>query len=768
MNRYRIPRPHGNRRYKSVGHYAYGGPLRHNHYYDYHHGAYVHPTDHTSHWYGGWCWFLFFLLFLAIFIVWIVAYYNHNGYYYYHHPTHAPSRVTSNARVLPKDCLVGEYYDRDIGMCAPKTPVPMPIVTDIQDPHVQPCQSYYHHMCGAWIDAHTNEDRSFTYLYHKNRIQVQHIIADRTSGPAYRLYRSCLDTLVNGMHTKEEELQRRHILEYIHKALTRMQDLPVVLARLARYGLTSPFVFSIERHPTEPTMIPMLRADDFHASLTRDNVTSILGGDAHKGERAWRVISKLRSWRITEEPDDYAAYLKESFENDLYTFEQLHTMTHMKHFWTEYLHELDGHGLEAVRDPTERVWMFNLPYFRNLLGSSTGFTLQEWKDYVEFCIREANSHFFPMLQDNVYFKKHDVSPFGPHVFLEHRLKRKIDVGPSEALCMDAVHKLLPGVVAKEFLHRYFEHDEEHIRTQVTQVVTNIRDTFVQFIQETEWMDQATKHEAIGKLRNIIVRVIHPNTFGEEPFAERISQTRWLRNLNLIRQHRVHRNMALWGSRDPLDRDVIQRFGMPLNTVNAYYSPITNTITVFAGILRPPFYDPEFSLDAVYARIGSIVGHEMSHALDNHGRLWDQNGSFRNWWTPSAKRAFDDRAQCVMDEYPAPQGCDNPNYGEQTLGENLSDGTGIMLAYRAYFENTAEGRTKKRHEKQYWWQMFAQMWCETMDEASMCYRVNSDVHAIGEMRVDRSLRQLRVFHTDYQCKAQDQMVNEEACIVYGKK
>ena len=85
-----------------------------------------------------------------------------------------------------------------------------------------------------------------------------------------------------------------------------------------------------------------------------------------------------------------------------------------------------------------------------------------------------------------------------------------------------------------------------------------------------------------------------------------------------------------------------------------------------------------------------------------GCFWDQNGSFRNWWTPSAKRAFDDRAQCVM------------------------------------------------------------------DEASMCYRVNSDVHAIGEMRVDRSLRQLQAFHTDYQCKAQDQMVNEEACIVYGKK
>jgi len=104
------------------------------------------------------------------------------------------------------------------------------------------------------------------------------------------------------------------------------------------------------------------------------------------------------------------------------------------------------------------------------------------------------------------------------------------------------------------------------------------------------MDDATKQRAITKLRDIIVRVIHPNTFGEEPFAQRMSQSRWLRNLNLIRKHRVARNMALWKSRDPLDRDVIQRFGMPLSTTNAYYSAATNTITVFAGILRPPFYD----------------------------------------------------------------------------------------------------------------------------------------------------------------------------------
>jgi predicted metalloendopeptidase len=573
------------------------------------------------------------------------------------------------------------------------------------------------------------------------------------------------------MHGQQETIQLKHVLEYTRGTLRRIEDLPIVLARLAHYGFTSPFVLSIEKHPTQPTMIPLLRVDSFNPRLTRANISSIMSDSMGiKSRRVWKIISQLRAWHITSEPNHYLDYISNGdFDKDVYTFSQLKDMTvGMDHFWTEYLRELDGHGLDAMRNKDEPFWMFNKPYFRELLGNLKEFTLQEWQDYVEFCVRESNDHFFPQLQSNVYFKQHDKQPFGSSVFLEHRMKRKPlgSSGANEALCADVVHKLLPGVVAKEFLHRYFD-NEEDIRRQITEVVTNVRDTFVQVVQETEWMDEQTKEEALNKLQNIIVRVIHPNAFGEEPFAERISQNQWLRNLNMIRKYRTERNIALWKSRDPLDRDVIQRFGLPLSEVNAYFSPTTNSITVFAGILRPPFYDSQFSLDAVYARVASIVGHEMSHCLDNHGRLWDQLGLFRDWWTPHSKQQFDDHAQCVVDEYPAPSGCDNPEYGSQTLGEDISDINGVLLAYRAYFENTEEGRTKNRHDKQYWWQMFAQMWCETLEQEHLCNRVQNDVHAVGEMRVDKTLRQLHMFGKDYMCKNTDEMVNSEACIMFGE-
>lgn len=741
-----------------------GPPLVSNDYWDYETRRWVNPEadrhHHHYYHYSGWWWWLL-ILFLIIVGLWAVSYWTGPRYHYVVEPT---TTLKSTMRVLPSDCTVGEYYDRNVGLCAPKAPAPRPIVNELKDKDVDPCESYYDYVCGKWIDAHTNEDRSFTYLYHKNQVLVQRIILDPTSGPAYRLYRSCLDTLVHGLHNQKEHMQLEHMLSVIRDTLTRIEDLPIVLARLARFGITSPFSISIEKHPKAPTMIPMLRADDFYAQLTLDNVTALMPS-ANAARHAWKVIQTLRSWRTTMEPANYVDYIQHDLDKDLYTFKQLRETTQMEHFWTEYLRELDGHGLDAALHDTEVFWVFNMPYLRQLLGNlRTHFKLVEWKCYVEFCIRESSTHYFPVLQSNVYFKHHDVQPFGPQVFLEHRLQRNMTVEPNGALCAQVVHTLLPGVIAKEYLHRYFTH-EEQVRNQVTEVVNNIRNTFVEFIHRTTWMDQSTKDAAVDKLMGIIVRVIHPNTFGEEPFANRISQSNWLRNLNMIRQHRVARNIALWKSRNPLDRDTIQRFGMPISTINAYYSPITNTVTVFGGILSSPFYDVHFSLDAVYARIGTIVAHELSHSMDNHGRLWDKNGCFQNWWTPHSEHQFNTRAACLVHEYQAPDECNQEDYGQQTLGENLSDHTGILLAYHAYFDNTNEGQTKNRHERQDWWEMVGQMWCESMDMDHTCRRIQTDVHARGRDRINQCLRQDTNFHADYQCHPGQRMVNEDMCVIY---
>jgi predicted metalloendopeptidase len=276
------------------------------------------------------------------------------------------------------------------------------------------------------------------------------------------------------------------------------------------------------------------------------------------------------------------------------------------------------------------------------------------------------------------------------------------------------------------------------------------------------MDPDTRERAVAKVREVVVRAVHPTHWRPEPFAHRLAPDRWLRNINLVRLYRSERNFALWKSRDPLDRDAIQRFGQPLSTVNAYYSPVTNTITVFAGILLPPFYDDRFSEVAAYARIGTVIGHELAHAMDNHGRMFDHLGNYRDWWAPESARAFQERAQCIAREYSAPHGCDNLQYGNQTLGEDIADIIGVTLAHRA-LQRAGTGGTD---DERVFFQAFAQQWCARYDRDAVCNRVNEDVHAVPEMRVDRTLRQLPAFQRAFQCADTHPMVNPQPCVLYG--
>lgn len=582
-------------------------------------------------------------------------------------------------------------------------------------------------------------------------------------------YRSCLDTLVHNFHSREDARQRQYVLSQVVDAFQTLADLPVALGRLHHYGFTTPFVMSVEKHPTMPALVPLFRADTFAFEVSAENITAhFVRGQrpplSTARTRALRdMVRTMESWRVAE-PEDYAAYIESgALQRDTYTFGALMDASGDDVFWIEFLRQLDGHGLDTMRDAQEPVWVLNRNYFRSLFHAD--FTHQQWKDYLTLSVLEGTLRFMPQLQQDAYFKVHDASPIGGSVWLDHRLKRNDADTPNAAYCVRTVHSLLPGVVANAYLHA--AGGMEEARARVTDMTVNLRDTYAQMIRETPWMDDATKERAVAKIESIIVRAVHPTHWRPEPFAHRITPDRWLRNLNMVRRYRAERNYGLWKSRDPLDRDTVQRFGQPLSTVNAFYSPSTNTITVFAGILAPPFYDDGFSLMAAYARIGTVLGHELSHAMDNTGRLFDAQGDYVDWWSRESAEAFNAQAECIVREYGAPGGCENLEYGRQTLGEDIADIIGVTMAYRAYFERTAQGKAAPLEERREFFQTFAQQWCSHFDLDQTCARVADDVHAIAEMRVDRTLRQLPQFAAAFMCPQQSRMVHETPCTLYGK-
>ncbi len=718
----------------------------------------------------------------------------------YTYPYYPSARAASDDTVRDADheCTPNEVWDKDLVLCAPRTITPVPILAGLMDPALadQTCtSSFFQQQCGTWIANHTNENRAFTYVFRKNQHHAADIVRDPGSGPVYNFYRSCLDTLVLGSHTSESAIETRHLIRQVTGDFRTHADLPVLFARLARYGFTSPFSVSVEPHPTRPRVVALLRYDGFPPALLDDPdvLTSFLSSGeaadaspvrlAMRAERVINVLRQLSAWHAEREDasplyGSYEEYIKSATytRHDMTTIGELIDMSSAD-FWHIYLREINGVGgtfehdnVDVAADP---LWILDKDYFRHLFRGMTEITVSAWKAYAEFSVIYNTHNFFPELPHDSYFRSHDAAPVGKNARLEHRLPR-VDAGArapkiTEQRCVQLTQRLLPGMIAAEFLHRHMP-DHEAVRARVTRVVKNVRSAFVDVLRDTLWMSAETRAASIEKIQNIVVRAVHPSVWETEPFASRLTRDRYLRNLSMIRRYRAQRNIQLWtlagGTGSHLDRDAIQRFAAPLTTVNAYYAPRTNTITIFAGLISEPFYSAQFSEMSLYATLGMIAGHEMSHALDSSGRLFDKFGSMVEWWDTADVAEFQHRAQCIVNEYGAPHGCDNANYGTQTLGEDMADITGITLAWRAYFEHTAQGRKNTRDDRQYFFKVFAQLWCESYDQEHLCDRVNNDVHSVAWFRVDKTLRQLSQFKDTFGCHASDTMVNENACLMFG--
>lgn len=704
----------------------------------------IKPVVHRSY-----AWFFWFILVLFLFTFIVLAFVYPADPHYHYQPVRAGAKV----RKQRSDCTTGEIYDDELQLCAPKTNTPIPVLPELYDLNTDICNSFYQHSCGNWIRNHTNEDRSFTYVYRKNKKHVYDIISSPDSGPVYTFFRSCLDTLVHGKHHFENSVERKHLLEQTVERLKTYADIPVVFARLARYGYVTPFTVSIESHPTKPQMIPLVTKNGFYSV---DDAFLTLKEYAQMEA----VVQQLNLWYV-EHTDDttFQEYVQRDFPNDVRTFA---SFKHDK-FWKEYFIELGGSNLEHDLLLNEIAWIpeADYLYIQNILNNMEIMSIQQWKTYCKYSVLYGTNQFMPVLPHDSYFRKHDYTHHRVR-YSEHQLNRRVQDTIQEHHCLALTNVMLPGMLAKQYLHSYMPNHEQ-IRRKVTTVVENVRDEYSALIRATDWMSPSTKQQAVEKIEAIIVRAVHPNTWETEPFSDRLAIDRYMHNLNLVRRYRVQRNLQLWSLyKESSPRDAIQRFGAPLTTVNAYYSSQSNSITIFAGIITEPFYSEQFSDVTLYATLGMIAGHELSHAMDNQGRLFDKEGSLVDWWKESDVKSFNEHAQCIVNEYVVPGGCENANYGEQTLPEDIADITGIQISYNAYFSK----QDRPEQEKRWFFTIFSQVWAESYSQEILCDRVNNDVHAIALFRVDKTLRQMKEFRQAFRCSASDNMVHRNACKIYG--
>ena len=200
------------------------------------------------------------------------------------------------------------------------------------------------------------------------------------------------------------------------------------------------------------------------------------------------------------------------------------------------------------------------------------------------------------------------------------------------------------------------------------------------------------------------------------------------------------------------------------TVNAYYNPPANELVFPAGIMRPPFFSLSWPSYLQYGAFGMVASHELTHAFDSSGRMYNQDGKLEEWWTNKTSEGFNVKQKCIEAQYGnytvvGPDGKEEHVNGLLTAGENIGD-SGIIQSLRAWrsaFNSSLEAGNEytlpgleNLSREQLFFVAFGRQWAESIKPAALVQRVRTDPHSPNRFRVEGTLRNVREFAEAWGC------------------
>jgi putative endopeptidase len=272
------------------------------------------------------------------------------------------------------------------------------------------------------------------------------------------------------------------------------------------------------------------------------------------------------------------------------------------------------------------------------------------------------------------------------------------------------------------------------------------------IQSLSWMSAPTKAQAQDKLAKMKVMVGYPVKWRDYS-ALKIDPQDLYGNVQRAGAFEFAYQLGKVGK--PVDHD---EWGMTPQTVDAYNGGLENKIVFPAGILQPPFFNPDADPAVNYGAVGAIIGHEITHGFDDQGRKIDAAGHLRDWWTAEDAKRFVAEGNKLASQYDSYEGVPGMHInGKLTLGENIADVGGLLLAIDAYHASLG-GKPAPVIDglsgDQRLLLAYAQAWRGKSREDALRTQMASDPHSPREFRVIGPTRNIDLWYSAFDVKAAD--------------
>jgi endothelin-converting enzyme/putative endopeptidase len=388
-------------------------------------------------------------------------------------------------------------------------------------------------------------------------------------------------------------------------------------------------------------------------------------------------------------------------------------------------------------------------FFKELNGVLEKESLDDLKTYMRWHLLHSSARSLSSA-----FLNEDFAFYGKTLQGQQQLK------PRWKRCTEYVDDYLGEALGQAYVEKYFPPEAKQ---QALIIVNQIRGAMAERIDSLTWMSPATKQQALAKLHAMANKIGYPDKWRDYSKLEIVRGDN-LGNVERAREFEFNRQLAKIGK--PVDRG---EWDMTPPTVNAYYNPQMNDINFPAGVLQPPAFDPESDRAPNYGNTGGTVGHELTHGFDDEGRQFDAQGNLRDWWTAEDAKEFEKRASCVSDQYSKYVIIDDIRInGKLTLGEDVADLGGLLLAYMSWREDTKNQKLEAIEglsPEQRFFVGYGQSWCGHVRDEAKRMRATVDPHSPEKYRTNGVVSNMPQFQEAFHCKDGSPMVNENRCRVW---
>lgn len=646
------------------------------------------------------------------------------------------------------------------------TQTPLGYDKSLMDTTINPCEDFYQYAVGGWLAANpipSTESRwgTFNVLDKQNNEKIRELLEEPLKDkPAkgspeqltHDFYLSASDTAIR------EKLGIEPLMKYLNQIdnLKNKEELPSLLGAFNKIGLFNPFSFYVytDAKNSEYNAVYMGQGglglpdrdyylkEDQHSQEIRTAyqtyISTILGfisqsknvNDAKKIMSMETQIAQI-SMAKTEMRDPEKTYNKKTyaeFKKDYAYFN-----------WDNFFENVGAKGIEEIVVSQPDFFL----KFKNIFAQ---YNLEDWKTYLKWHITRG---FAPYLNKDMVQASFD--------FYQTTLRGTKEIKPLWERSVDMVNSHLGETLGQLFVKKYFSAES---KKRVSEMVEELRTAFGKRIQKLDWMSPETKAKAMEKLKSFGYKIGYPDKWKDYSMVV-ISPNTLVENIINVNLRETEIMLDKIGK--PIDKT---EWEMTPQTVNAYYEPTRNEIVFPAGILQPPFYNPNADDALNYGGIGAVIGHEFSHGFDDEGSKYDGNGNLSNWWTEKDNELFRKRTKKIVEQFNKFEVLDSVFInGELTQGENIADFAGLTIAYYALKNHIEKQGISQASPDGFTWQQrffmgWALVWANNITDKELRQRVITDPHAPGKYRVLGPLSNMPEFQEAFGCKPESKMQSND--------